>query len=363
MKKNKSYTGLIVTIIGLLAVVVFIGFRMSADDEDVAREDEPVVENVESNTDTTEEHAVEDAQYVGLLQFTAHPSLDAITQGVIDTLADNGFVDGETITLDLQNGQGDQSNLNSMSTRFVQNEADLMIAIATPAALAAANASNEIPLLLGAITDPENVGLVESNEAPGGNVTGVSDMTPIEEQLELIRQIQPDATTLGLLYSSSEDNSILQGELAAELASQYGFETVTRTVSSTNDVSQVAQQLVAEVDAIWTPNDNVVASAFPSVLEVSNNAGIPVYPAVDMMVAQGGLATLGLNQYEIGVRTGEMAVQLLNGEIEPATTPVVRADVTDLVINFETAELLGLTIPEDLLEMAIDSKELLETGE
>ena len=138
---------------------------------------------------------------------------------------------------------------------------------------------------------------------------------------------------------------------------------MARTVTSTNDVSQVAQQLVAEVDAIWTPNDNVVASAFPSVLEVSNNAGIPVYPAVDMMVAQGGLATLGLNQYEIGVRTGEMAVQLLNGEIEPATTPVVRADVTDLVINFETAELLGLTIPEDLLEMAIDSKELLETGE
>ena len=184
----------------------------------------------------------------------------------------------------------------------------------------------------------------------------------IEEQLELIRQIQPDAKTLGLLYSSSEDNSILQGEMAAELASQYGFETVTRTVASTNDVSQVAQQLVAEVDAIWTPNDNVVASAFPSVLEVSNNAGIPVYPAVDMMVAQGGLATLGLNQYAIGVRTGEMAVQLLKDEINPATTPIVRADVTDLVINFETAKLLGLTIPEELIDVAIDAKEL-EAGE
>lgn len=358
MKKNKSYTGLIFTIVGIITFLIIMGVRMNGDDEEVVAEDKLGVENVASETDSNQENK----QYVGLLQFMAHPSLDAITQGVIDTLASNGFVDGETITLDLQNGQGDQSNLNSMSTRFVQNEADLMIAIATPAALAAANASTEIPLLLGAITDPENVGLVESNEAPGGNVTGVSDMTPIEEQLELIRQIQPDAKTLGLLYSSSEDNSILQGEMAAELASQYGFETVTRTVASTNDVSQVAQQLVAEVDAIWTPNDNVVASAFPSVLEVSNNAGIPVYPAVDMMVAQGGLATLGLNQYAIGVRTGEMAVQLLKDEINPATTPIVRADVTDLVINFETAELLGLTIPEELINAAIDAKEL-EAGE
>lgn len=358
MKKNKSYTGLIFTIVGILTALIIMGVRMSGDDEEVVAEAEPTVENATVNSDLN----TEDKQYVGLLQFMAHPSLDAITQGVIDTLAENGFVNGETITLDFQNGQGDQSNLNSMATRFVQNDADLMIAIATPAALAAANASSDIPLLLGAITDPENVGLVESNEVPGGNVTGVSDMTPIEEQIALIRKIQPDAKTLGLLYSSSEDNSILQGEMAADLAKKYGFETVTRTVASTNDVSQVTQQLVAEVDAIWTPNDNVIASAFPSVLEVSNNAKIPVYPAVDMMVAQGGLATLGLNQYAIGVKTGEMAVQLLQGEIDPATTPIVRADVTDLVINFEAAELLDLTIPEELLGTAIDAREL-ETGE
>ncbi len=358
MKKNKSYTGLIFTIVGLVAVVLFLGFRMMPAQETQTAADTKATE--QTNEAST---AVEDRKYVGLLQFMAHPSLDAISQGIVDTLEENGFVDGQNITLDLQNGQGDQSNLNSMSTRFVQNEADLMIAIATPAALAAANASDEIPLLLGAITDPENVGLVESNEAPGGNVTGVSDMTPIEQQLELIRKIQPEATTLGLLYASSEDNSILQGEMAAELAGEYGFETVTRTVSSTNDVSQVAQQLVAEVDAIWMPNDNVVASAFPSVLEVANGAGVPVYPAVDLMVAQGGLATLGLNQYEIGIKTGEMAVQLLKREIEPATTPILRADETDLVINFETAELLGLSIPEELLEDAIDAKELVETGE
>lgn len=350
MKKKKN-TGLIVTILALVVGVVFIGLYAGTKDSN------PETASGEAQAVESEET---DGLYIGLLQYTSHPSLDAITDGIIDTMADNGYIDGETITLDFQNAQGDQSNLNTMSTRFVSNEADLMIAIATPSALALANASSDIPLILGAITNPENVGLVASNEAPGGNATGVSDMTPIAQQLELIRELQPDATTLGLLYSSSEDNAVLQGEMAAELASDYGFETVTRTVSSTNDVTQVTQQLVTEVDAIWTPNDNIIASAFPSVIEVSNESNIPVYPAVDMMVAQGGLATLGLNQYQIGVKTGEMVVELLKGEIQTATEPVRVADETDLVINYETAELLGINIPESLRSEAINASELLE---
>lgn len=316
-------------------------------------------QTVASNIDSEEPNPI----YIGLLQYAAHPSLDAISEGIIDTLAENGYIDGETITLDYQNGQGDQSNLSTMSNRFVSNEADLMIAIATPAAMSLSNASSEIPILLGAITDPENVDLVENNESPGGNVTGVSDMTPIDQQLNLIHQIQPEAQTLGILYSSSEDNSILQANMAEEIAEEYGFETVKRTVSSTNDVAQVTQQLVTEVDAIWVPNDNVIASAFPSVLETTNAANIPVYPAVDMMVAQGGLATLGLNQYQIGVETGEMAVELLRGEIDPATEPIRFAEETDLVINFDAEEQLKLTIPESLAAQAIDSTELLEEGE
>lgn len=344
--KNSKNKSLILTIIALVVLVVGIGVYQIAD------QDQLLAEN-QQDPARNDEHF-----YIGLLQYTAHPSLDSISQGIIDTLAKNGYVDGESITLDFQNGQGDQSNLNTMSTRFVSNDADLMIAVATPAAMAVANASSNIPVLLGAVTDPENVDLVDSNEEPGGNVTGISDMSPINQQLDLIRQIQPEAETIGLLYSSSEDNSILQANMAEEMAAEYGFETIKHTVSSTNDVAQVTQQLVTEVDAIWTPNDNVVASAFPSVLEVSNEAQIPVYPAVDMMVAQGGLATLGLNQYQIGVKAGEMAVELLEGDIEPATAPVRFAEETDLVINYETAELLNITIPESLAEDAIDSKEL-----
>ena len=347
MKKKNQNQSLILTIAALLLFVVGSGIYTTGQQQATqAVNSEPL------------ESMVVDVPHVGLLQFTAHPSLDAITQGVVDTLADNGYVDGDTMSLDFQNGQGDQSNLSSMATRFVSNDADLMIAIATPAALTLANASADIPILLGAITDPENVDLVASNEEPGGNITGVSDMTPIDQQLKLIREIQPEAKTLGILYSSSEDNSILQGKMATELAEKYDFETVTRTVSSTNDVGQVTQQLLTEVDAIWIPNDNVVASAFPSVLEVANQAGVPIYPAVDMMVAQGGLATLGLNQYQIGVKTGEMAVALLNGEIDTATEPIRFADETDLVINYESAELLCIEIPEALQKQAIDASTL-----
>lgn len=353
--KHSNNKSLLITILTLITFVIFSGFYMNNTEENLLAEGDTGAEQVQTDA--------EDKLYIGLLQFTAHPSLDAISQGIIDTMEAGGYVDGENITLDFQNGQGNQSNLNSIATRFVSNEADVMIAIATPAAMSLANASSEIPIMLGAITDPENVGLVASNDAPGGNVTGVSDMTPIEQQLALIREIQPEAKTLGLLYSSAEDNAILQADMAEELAKNYGFETIKRTVASTNDVAQVTQQLVTEVDAIWTPNDNIVASAFPSVLEVANAAALPVYPAVDMMVAQGGLATLGLNQYQIGVKTGEMVVELLRGEMITATEPVRFADQTDLVINFETAELLGIEIPEELATQAIDAKELLEEGE
>lgn len=346
--RKKSNKSLIYTILSLIALVVFIGVSTLQSTEDTPSKSSGFAKTTN----------VTDLLQIGLLQYATHPSLDAITDGIIDTLAEHGYEDGKNIAIDYQNAQGDQSNLNTMANRFVSSDADAMIAVATPAALSLANASKDIPIILGAITDPENVGLVDSNETPGGNITGVSDMTPIAKQIELIRQIQPKAKTIGILYSSSEDNAVLQGEIAADLGGDYDFHTVTRTVASTNDVSQVTKQLVSEVDAIWVPNDNIIASAFPSVLEVSNAAKIPVYPAVDMMVTQGGLATLGLNQYQIGVKTGEMVVELIEGKIQTATESIRFADETDLVINFKTAELLGITIPDSLTADAIDAETL-----
>ncbi|HBQ63201.1 MAG TPA: peptide ABC transporter substrate-binding protein, partial [Trichococcus sp.] len=194
-----------------------------------------------------------DLPYIGIMQLTTHPALDQIGEGIIDQLEEAGYVDGETATIDFQNAQGDQSNMQSIAERFVSNDADIMIGIATPAAQALANASSDIPIILGAITDPVAASLVQSMEKPGGNITGVSDKTPARDQFILIQQLLPDAKTVGILYSSAEDNSISSAKEAEEIAASLGLKTVTKTVTSTNDIAQVAEILASEVDAIYVP--------------------------------------------------------------------------------------------------------------
>lgn len=287
---------------------------------------------------------------VGVLQLTSHPALDKIYEGIIDALNEEGFIDGKTMVLDFQNAQGDQSNLNSMSARFVSRNAAIMVGIATPAAQALANSSQEIPIILGAVSNPEEAGLVASNEKPGGNITGVSDLTPIKEQFELIKELLPGAKKIGILYSSSEDNSIVQAEQAAEIAAAMGYETTTLTVSSTNDVSQVSSSLASQVDAIWVPTDNTIASAMNTVIAATDTKHIPVFPAVDTMVEEGGLATIGLNQYELGKLTGKMIASVLKGESDPATTPVQYLEQGEIILNEEKAKELGISIPQTLLD-------------
>lgn len=304
---------------------------------------------------------IDDTVDVGLLQLASHPALDDIAQGTVDALEDEGFVEGENMNLDYQNAQGDQSNLSTMSTRFVSNDSDVMVGIATPAAQALANESSETPIIMGAVTDPVNVGLVDDLENPGGNITGVSDMTPVREQIELILEIMPEAERIGVFHSASEENSVLQGEMAVDFINELGLEPVQMTVTSTNDVSQVGAQLVNEVDAIWVPNDNIVASAFPTLIESADTAGVPVFPAVDTMVAQGGLATLGLNQYNLGYVTGQMTAAVLNGR-DPGSIAIQYPDEVDLVINQEKANQLGIELPENIIKDATDITEI-NTGE
>lgn len=298
------------------------------------------------------EEAGNDLPVIGILQLTSHPALDLIKEGIVDALNEAGYVDGKTMILDFQNAQGDQSNLNSMSTRFVSRDADVMVGIATAAAQALANASSEIPIVLGAITDPQASNLVESNEHPGGNITGVSDATPIEEQMALIQEILPEAKKIGVIYSSSEDNSIVQGKEGAEVAGKLGYETITMTVSSTNDINQVGAALASQVDAIWVPTDNTIASAMNTLIQATDAEGIPVFPAVETMIEQGGLATVGLNQYELGKLTGEMTAAILDGEMVPAETPIQYLEQGDIFINPEKAEQLGISIPKQVTEQA-----------
>lgn len=290
---------------------------------------------------------------IGVLQFVSHPALDEIYKGMVDSLAKAGFKDGETANIVFQNGQADQSKLTSMSQHLINEKSDVLVGIATPAAQALANQTQEIPIVLGAISDPKSAGLVEDNNHPGGNITGVSDQSPVEAQLELVKEILPSSKKMGILYSSAEDNSAYQAEKITAEAKKSGFDVKSYPVPSTNEISQMMQVMSKEVDFVYLPTDNTMANAMQTIVDVANQYKIPVIPSVDTMVEQGGLATVGINQYELGVKTGEMVASILKGESKPATTPIYTFDSGDIIINQKQADFLNISINQSIKDKAI----------
>lgn len=287
---------------------------------------------------------------IGINQLVRHEAMDASYQGFVDALEDAGYIDGENIKIDYQNAQNDQSTLNTIATKLVNDGSDLILAIATPSAQAVANATRDIPILVTAVTDPAGSDLVESNEAPGGNVTGTSDLTPVRKQIELFTQLVPDAKKIAILYSSSESNSKIQVDMAKEAAEEFNLEVVDATVSSTNDIEQVVQSLVGKIDAIYAPTDNTIASGMPTVAMVANANGIPVICGEEGMVSKGGLATYGIDYYKLGWLTGKQAVRIIKDNAQTATMPIeyLPEDEYSLTINQEVANQLGIVIPEEL---------------
>jgi putative ABC transport system substrate-binding protein len=285
---------------------------------------------------------------IGIVQFMEHVALDKAREGFIAALKDDGYVDGENVQFDIQNAQGEQSNLSTISDRFVSNKVDLVLAIATPAAQSIAGKTTEIPILATAVTDFVSARLVNSNEAPGGNVSGTTDMNPIKEQIDLLAKLVPDAKTVGVLYTSSEDNSILQAAMAKEAIEKLGLKYVEATVTNSNDVQQATQSIVEKCDAIYLPTDNTFASAMPNVNSVTTQSKTPVICGESGMVDNGGLATLGINYYDLGYQTGKMAVKILKGEAKPDGMPVEASDKFDFAINGATAKEIGIEIPADL---------------
>ncbi|MGI6039701.1 MAG: ABC transporter substrate-binding protein [Clostridiales bacterium] len=290
---------------------------------------------------------------IGIIQFVEHAALDASREGFIAALKDNGFVDGENIKIDYQNAQGDSNNLSTISDRFVGSKVDMVLAIATPAAQSIASKTTTIPILATAVTDFESAKLVNSDENPGGNVSGTSDMNPIEEQIDLLQQIVPDAKRVGLIYSSSEDNSVLQAGIAKEIIESRGLEYHEVTVTNSNDVQQAAESLMGKCDAVYAPTDNVISSAFPAVYSASVNAKIPVICGEENQVTNGGLATLGINYYNLGYQTGLMAVDILKNKADISKMAVQKPDNFDFAINGRVAEEIGIEIPEELQQYII----------
>lgn len=288
---------------------------------------------------------------VGILQTMSHPALDQIHRGIIKGLAEEGYKNNHNIKIDFQNAQGDQSNLKSMSDRFIQENAAVVIGIATPAVQSLANQAGNTPVIMGAVSDPLNTHLVQSLNHPGGKITGVQDRQPIAAQAELMLDILPSLKSVGVVYTSSDDSSTSEYQEFKKIAQQKGLQVIPYTVTSTNDIEQVAQTIAGKVQAVYVPTDNTIASGIATLLKATNTAKIPVFPAADTMVKSGGLATRCVSQYDMGVLTGKMAGQVLKGK-NPADLPVKRVTKYETVINLKTAQELNIQIPNKILKAA-----------
>ena len=283
---------------------------------------------------------------IGISKMMTHDAMDRAENGFIDALNANGY-DDTKVEIDAQNGQGETSNLNTIATQFVGDNVDLIFAIATPAAQAAQGQTTEIPIIGTAITDFADAGLVNSNDNPGTNVSGTTDMNPVKEQIDLMLKLVPDTKTVGFLYNSSEDNSVLQVGIAKEYVESLGLQWTEKTVSNTNEVQQATTSIVTECDAIYIPTDNIFASSMTTVYEVAVEAKMPVICGESGMVMSGGLATLGLDYYDLGYQAGLMAIRVLEGE-DISKMPIEGASEFVYCINGDFAEAIGMTIPEDL---------------
>lgn len=290
---------------------------------------------------------------VGVLQFVTHPALDEIYSGIKEGLADGGYADAK---INFYNAQADQSKVTTMAGQLVDQKNDVLIGIATPSAQGLANATTDIPVIMGAVSDPVGAKLVKNVKKPESNVTGVSDKFPVDKEIELIKQVTPNVKKIGILYSSSEDNSKSQVAEFTKAAKKQGYEVSEYAVSSTNDITTTVNVALSKVDALYVPVDNTIASAFPTVIDLSNAAKIPVFPSVDTMVEQGGLAAVTINQHDLGVATGKMAAQVLKGK-KVSELPVEFYDLTKPVVNEKTAKTLGITIPESVLKAAQTAEE------
>ncbi|MDG4498675.1 ABC transporter substrate-binding protein [Streptococcus suis] len=328
MMKNKN---LLATIIALTVMVVVALFLTQKEQN--------------NSTNSTEKVKI------GVLQFVTHDSLDEIYKGIKAGLEEGGYTTTENLSIDFMNAEGDQSQVQTMSKKLVDNGNELLIGIATPAAQGLANATAELPIIMGAVTDPVGANLVTDLKNPGGNITGVSDQTPVADTVSLIKEITPDAKTIGVLYSSNEDNSKIQVAEFKAAAEEAGYTVLEYAVASSNELASTVEVASSKVDALFTPVDNTVASAFSTVVSVANKSKTPIFTSVEDMVEGGGIATVTLSQYDLGVATGKMTAKILDGA-NPADTPVQIFNEGTVVVNQKVAKELGITLSDDVINQA-----------
>ncbi|WP_062227397.1 ABC transporter substrate-binding protein [Aureimonas frigidaquae] len=288
---------------------------------------------------------------VAVTAIVEHPALDAVRDGVKEVLEENGYKDGDNLTFSYESAQGNPGTAAQIARQFIGEGPDVIVAISTPSAQAVVSATRDIPVVFSAVTDPVGAQLVSSMEAPGGNVTGISDMSPVAEHVALIREILPQAKTIGFLYNPGETNSVSSLAALKQAAEGAGLSVVESTASRSSEVQNAARALVGRADIIYVPTDNTIVSALESAVGVAEESKVPLFTADTDSVNRGALAALGFNYHEVGRETGAVVLRILKGE-EAGAIPVAVASGSNLVVNKAAAAKMGVTLPEAVVARA-----------
>ncbi|ENM5916105.1 ABC transporter substrate-binding protein [Vibrio mimicus] len=292
---------------------------------------------------------------VAVSQIVEHPALDATRQGLLDGLKAKGYEEGKNLEFDYKTAQGNPAIAVQIARQFVGENPDVLVGIATPTAQALVSATKTIPIVFTAVTDPVGAKLVKQLEQPGKNVTGLSDLSPIEQHVELIKEILPNVKSIGVVYNPGEANAVSLMELLKLSAAKHGIKLVEATALKSADVQSATQAIAEKSDVIYALIDNTVASAIEGMIVAANQAKTPVFGAATSYVDRGAIASLGFDYYQIGVQTADYVAAILEGK-EPGTLDVQVAKGSDLVINKTAADKLGISIPDAVLARATSIK-------
>ena len=357
---KKSVKTIIAAVLALTMIFALAGCAATAAQEPGAASSAAAsTAQKTASASTGESAAAGEKVTIGVIQYATHPSLDNCYTGFVQGLAEAGFVEGENLTIDFQNAQADMANSDMMAKNMVSKKESMIMGIATPAAMSAyaATKNDGIPVVFSAVSDPVAAGIVNSIESTGTNCTGTSDVLNLEAQMKMIRAFLPDAKKIGIIYTTSEPNSISHLEKFKALAPTYGFEIVEVGVTNASEVASAAASVVAKgIDCINNFTDNNVVENLASVVQAADKAGIPVFGSEVEQVKNGCLASESIDYVSLGKETGKIAAEILNGK-KPSEIPVALISDTTPVYNQAVLDKLGLTLPADYADAQAVSAE------
>ena len=288
-----------------------------------------------------------DVKNIGVVQLVQHDALDASNKGFVDGLKEKGYEDGKNIKIEQQNAQGEQANAQTICKQFADEKKDLIFAIATPAAQAAYNSTKDIPIIFTAVTDPVKAEIAKDWKSSGTNVTGTSDKVPVDKQIELLKKLIPNAKTVGVIYNTSETNSVIQVDELKAAAEKQGLAVKEVGVTNVNEINQNLSSALGQIDVLYTPTDNTVASGYALVGKLCLEKNIPIIGAEDAIVTKGGLASIGIDYYKLGKEAGLKAAEVLDGK-KPSDVEITTLSEMSFTINTDVAKKLNITIPSDI---------------